>query len=72
MHLLSMFSLIYSYVLVVRLQLFKRRKKEAEDKEYQMQKKAAMMIANVYHKHKKWCRFLKVAEKIRKELFRHR
>ena len=50
----------------------KRRKKEAEDAEFERQTKAANMMIRVYREHQMWGRFLKIAESIRRDLFRHR
>ena len=55
-----------------RLQLAKRRKREAEEAEYQRQCVAAAKVIKLYREHQKWCRFLCVAESIRKELYKHR
>lgn len=56
----------------LRKQLAKRRKKEAEDAEHLRQCIAAAKLVKIYRQHQKWCEFLKLAERIRKDLYKHR
>ena len=63
-----MYGRVYS-----RLQLFKRRKREAEEREFQRQTKAARMVQKVFREHQTWSRFLHViVGAIRRDLQRHR
>jgi hypothetical protein len=52
--------------------LAKRRKKEISDEDFRQRTNAANMMIRIYREHQKWCKFLKVAEAVRKNLFRHR
>lgn len=55
-----------------RVQLAKRRKREAEEAEHRRRCLAAERIVRRFIEHRKWCHFLNVAEAIRRDLHRHR
>lgn len=55
-----------------RVQLAKRRKREAEEAEFRLKCAAAAKLVFRYRQHRKWCNFLQVADAIRRDLYRHR